>query len=77
MVELADVFECLVVCVSRLQNFTIYRARVELGYFGADSRKPIFVYANVPWVSELPLHPCRNWYPTSERVTKVPLPLVV
>ena len=56
----------------RLATMPIFRCRVELGYFGADSQKPIFVYSNMHWVGELPARYTRNWYPGSSGVTTVP-----
>ena len=49
----------------------IYRVRVDLGYFGADSLKPIYLYVNWPWAGQLPGAYVRRWYPKEHEVTTV------
>lgn len=52
---------------------TLFRVRVDLGYFGADSQKPIYLYSNYRWIEEILQYQCRNWFPISQSVTTVKL----
>ena len=55
----------------RLDHINVYRCRVELGFFGADSLKPVVIYCNFPWVTELVTYYCRNWVPGDTTMTTV------
>ena len=54
-----------------LHVLRIWRAYLQLGFFGADSLKPVHIYSNVSWVGELADHYCRDWCPSCSEVVSV------
>ena len=53
---------------SRMQDlfgdWNMYRCRFTLGFYGAGSLKPIWVWSNRPWLADILLHQPRNWSPS-------------
>ena len=54
-----------------LKLICIWKRQLNLGYFGADSLKPVYIYSNMVWVGELAGYYCRNWCPNTTEVTIV------
>ena len=52
-----------------LRDITIYKVRVSLGRFGADSDKPILIWSNRHWIAWLPSLYVRRKSPVSVGVT--------
>lgn len=50
---------------------TIWRVRVILGLYGADSQKPVYIYSSHSFVGELATQYTRSWYPSDVGTTTV------
>ena len=48
----------------------IYTVQVNLGYFGADSLKPVILYSNCAWIGHIRRYQIRDWAPASEGVAR-------
>ena len=46
----------------------LWVCKIWLGYFMAESAKPVLVYCNRPFVDEFRMHMCRTWLPESDDV---------
>ena len=69
-IDINQSFFCFKLC-QRMDVIEIFRQRVNLGYYGAPTLKPVHLYCNYRWINEIVIHACRSYCPMSEGVTTV------